>query len=283
MRKRTLPLIVFLAAIFIFTSPVFGYYGHVKIESAEVDYENQKIYIKGHRFGHHPWVHMDDIYLKVFFSSDNYIETELPALEPGAYRLGVAHYRSRYRYWQRDTIDLTIGARGPKGDVGPAGPKGDPGDPGDRGDRGDPGPKGEPGKPGPMGDRGAPGLQGLKGDPGKPGLKGDKGDPGITGYARMRGGWEPFFILQGQTEVISARCPGTKKVLGGGWSVHGCFAENPKSPGYYAECGDLDDAGYAVEASYPESDNTWSVTISNTGDVDIEVDLRVNAICGTFN
>jgi hypothetical protein len=240
---------------------------------------------------------MDAIYLKVFSASDNTIEAELPALEPGAYRLGVAHYKSRYRYWQRDTIDLTIGARGPKGDVGPAGPKGDPGDPGPQGDKGDPGdpgdpglqgPKGEPGKPGPMGDRGAPGLQGLKGDPGKPGLKGDKGekgdkgDPGITGYARMRGGWEPFFILQGQTEVVSARCPGTKKVLGGGWSVHGCFAEDPGNPGYYADCNNLDDAGYAVEASYPESDNTWSVTISNTGDVDIEVDLRVNAICGTF-
>ena len=200
----------------------------------------------------------------------------------------MAQYTYRYRRWRRDTIDFTIGARGPKGD------KGDPGDPGPKGDKGYlglQGPKGDAGEPGPRGERGAPGLQGPKGDAGEPGLKGpkgdpgkagpkgekgDKGDPGLTGYSRMRGGFEPFFIL------ISARCPGTKKVLGGGWSMHGCFAEDPKNPGYYADCSDLDDAGYAVEASYPEDDNTWSVMISNTGDVDIEVDLRVNAICGSF-
>ena len=83
--------------------------------------------------------------------------------------------------------------------------------------------------------------------------------------------------------MVSARCPGTKKILGGGWSVHGCYAQDPDDPNYYTDCGKLDDADYAVEASYPENENTWSVLVTNTGDVDIEVDLRVNAICGSFN
>jgi hypothetical protein len=69
-------------------------------------------------------------------------------------------------------------------------------------------------------------------------------------------------------------------VLGGGWAVFGCDAPDPSNPEYYAACSELDDASYALEASYPEDDNTWSVMISNTGDVDIEVDLRVSAICG---
>lgn len=148
------------------------------------------------------------------------------------------------------SIDFTIGARGPKGDRGESGPQGL---------KGDAGPKGEKG------------------------TKGDKGDPGITGYVHSRGGFEPFFILRGQTEVISARCPGAKKVLGGGRSVHGCFAQDPNDVNSIANCSDLEEADYTVEASYPETENTWSVLISNTRDVDIEVDLRVNAICGFFN
>jgi hypothetical protein len=224
-------------------------------------------------------VFIDGKYLNVLNSSDSSIEAQLPALDAGTYRLKVAHYKSRYRRWLRDSIDFTIGARGPagppgqQGAVGPAGPIGPAGPKGDVGPAGPIGPAGPAGKPGP---------KGAKGDPGPAGPKGDKGDPGITGYARMRGGFEPFFILQGQTEVISAHCPGKKKVLGGGWSVHGCYAQDPNDPNYYINCSELDDAGYAVEASYPESDNTWSVLVTNTGDVDIEVDLRVNAICGSF-
>jgi hypothetical protein len=227
-------------------------------------------------------VFIDGVYLKVLSSSDRAIEAQLPALDAGTYRLKVAHYKSRYRRWLRDSIDFTIGARGP---VGPAGPKGDPGPPGPQGEPGPAGsigPQGPVGPAGPKGEAGPAGPKGAKGDKGDVGPAGPKGDPGITGYVRTRGGFEPFFILQGQTEVISAHCPGKKKVLGGGWSVHGCYAQDPNDPNYYTDCAKLDDAGYAVEASYPESDNTWSVLVTNTGDVDIEVDLRVNAICGSF-
>ena len=261
MRKITLSLFVCLAVIFVLSGPVWGYWGQVRIVSAEVDYENETININGYNFGRYPWVFMDGVYLNVLSASDSSIEAQLPSLDSGTYRLGVAHYKSRYRRWMRDSIDFTIGARGP---VGPAGPKGDPGDPG------------------------APGLQGPKGDPGKAGAngakgdKGDKGDSGITGYVHTRGGFEPFFILQGQTEVVSARCPGKKKVLGGGWSVYGCFAQDPNDSNSIANCSELDDAEYSVEASYPETENTWSVLVTNTADVDIEVDLRVNAICGSF-
>ena len=70
----------FSAAILIFTSPVWGFHGNVKIESAKVDFDDKKICIKGHKFGDDPGVYLDDIFLEVFYSTDNYIEPELPGL-----------------------------------------------------------------------------------------------------------------------------------------------------------------------------------------------------------
>ena len=286
MRKHILPFIVFLAAIFVFVGPVWGWYGGLKIDSAEIDFDKKRIYIKGHKFGKHPWVYVDDHFLKVLSAKNNSIEAEWPSLEPGTYRLGVVRYKHKKRRWHRDSIDLTVGTQGP---AGPAGPKGDPGEPGPKGEKGDPGPagpKGDPGlrgNPGPQGEQGEPGEPGPKGDKGDVGPAGPKGDPGVSGYGRVLQTNEPSLILPGQTKILSAKCPGTKKVLGGGWFVRACDTQDPNTPDYYIDCNELDEADFTVEASYPENDNTWSVMVTNTGTLDIEVDLRVNIVCGTFN
>ena len=289
MKKNILFFIVFLAGIFVFTGPVWGSWGSYRgviIDRAEVDFDNNKIYIEGHKFGKHPWVYMNDMYLKVHSADNNYIEAELPSIDPGTYRLVVARYKRRHRLWLKGTMDLAIGTQGPKGDRGDPGPQGENGDPGPKGDQGDPGPQGPQGtkgNPGPMGE------SGPQGEPGKPGPKGDKGDPGITGYARASKSsrWEPYYLSQGETIVISSSCRlKTQKVLGGGWVMEVCITPDPDGPDpdrpNYVDCDLLDGASYAVEGSYPENDNTWSVELTNTGDADIEVGLTVNAICATF-
>ena len=275
MKKNGLLFIVFLAGLFVFTGPVWGYRGWVKIDSAEVDLDSNKIYIKGHRFGEHPWVYMNGFSLEVHSADDNYIEAELPSVDPGTYRIGVARYKRKYRRWLKDTIDVAVGTQGPKGDPGDPGPKGE------KGDSGLQGPQGIKGDSGPMGNPGPQGKQGEPGEPGPQGDKGDKGDPGITGYVRFPTGslYEPDKLPPndpGDTLVISSRCPNAKKVLGGGWVVE-C-----KIPGTDIYCDEVDGASYAVEASYPENDNTWSVVIVNTGDVEIQVGLTVTAICAKF-
>jgi hypothetical protein len=285
MKKNPLFFIVFLAGIFVFTGPVWGSwssYGGVIINSAEVDFDNNKIYIEGHKFGDHPWVYMNDMYLKVHSADNNYIEAELPSIDAGTYRLVVARYKRRHRLWLKGTIDLAIGIQGPKGDPGDPGPQGENGAPGPKGDQGDPGPRGPQGLtggPGPMGEPGPQGMQGERGEPGPKGDKGDKGDPGITGYRRFPKNsiTEPYDLEPDDTIVISSSCLlNNQKVLGGGWVVE-C-----KIPDTDIYCDEVDGASYAVEASYPENDNTWSVVITNTGEEYIRVGLIVTAICATF-
>ena len=101
-----------------------------------------------------------------------------------------------------NTIELTPGPKGDKGDpgiqgpkgaTGPAGPKGDKGDPGIQGPKGATGPAGAKGAAftysdftpeqlaalkGPKGDKGATGAAGAKGATGPQGAQGPKGDKG---------------------------------------------------------------------------------------------------------
>ena len=84
-----------------------------------------------------------------------------------------------------NSIELTPGPKGDKGDTGPQGlqgPKGDTGPQGLQGERGlqgEQGPQGERGLQGPQGPQGERGLQGIQGVQGP---KGDKGDPGTTSW-----------------------------------------------------------------------------------------------------
>ena len=294
MRKHILPFIVFLAAIFVFTGPAWGWYGGLKIDKVKVDFEKKRIYIKGHKFGKNPWVYIDDRFLKVLKADNNSIKAKLPKLKPGTYRLGVARYKHKHRRWYRDRIDLTVGTQGPAGPAGPAGPQGDPGDPGPQGDAGPAGPMGEPGLRGPKGDKGDPGPmgsagpQGKQGEPGKPGPKGDKGDKGdagISDYTRaLSGGGEARPISPGWTHEFFLDCGNGKKVLGAGWIVQVCEAQDPNNAGVYLDCNQLREASYVVEASYPDpgSDNTWLVRVANNGDVGIDLDLQINLICASI-
>jgi hypothetical protein len=91
---------------------------------------------------------------------------------------------------------------------------------------------------------------------------------------------DPTSISPGETTEITATCPGIKKVISGGWSIRYCFAEDNENPGDWLFCDEIDDASYAIEASYPVNENTWAVRFHNTGEVNMELDLRVFAICG---
>ncbi len=85
------------------------------------------------------------------------------------------------------------GIQGPKGDTGEQGPKGDKGDTGEQGpqgiqgEQGIQGPKGDTGEQGPKGDKGDTGEQGPQGIQGEQGPKGDKGDTGEQGLQGIQG------------------------------------------------------------------------------------------------
>ena len=88
------------------------------------------------------------------------------------------------------TNNLTIGARGLKGDPG---------------EKGNPGEKGDPGEQGPQGTQGIQGIQGEKGDTGEKGDKGDRGDVGPAGL-EWRGVWNPAtdYVLDDAVQWNSA-------------------------------------------------------------------------------
>ena len=75
-----------------------------------------------------------------------------------------------------NSIELTPGPKGDKGDTGPQGLQGPKGDTGPQGPQGLKGDKGDTGLQGPQGERGLQGIQGVQGP------KGDKGDPGTTSW-----------------------------------------------------------------------------------------------------
>jgi Collagen triple helix repeat (20 copies) len=107
--------------------------------------------------------------------STGWIEAPLPPnLLPGTYLLIVTN-GTGLEDW--DTIDVSIGGVGPKGDKG---------DKGEKGDKGDPGAKGDTGLQGAKGDTG---LQGAKGDTGPAGPQGPAGtvDPLLSSLISMTG------------------------------------------------------------------------------------------------
>lgn len=156
--------------------------------------------------------------LDVFDENGNYIETEwaegdvITDVKLNKIEQGISGVNQKI-----DTIELTPGPQGPKGDPflysdftpeqleglrgpqgeqGVQGPKGDAGEQGPKGDKGDQGPqgeqgpKGDTGDTGPKGDIGPQGPKGEQGDIGPQGDKGDKGDKGDTGndgYTPIKG------------------------------------------------------------------------------------------------
>ena len=150
--------------------------------------------------------------LDVFDENGNYIETEwvegdvITDVKLNKIEQGISGVNQKI-----DTIELTPGPQGPKGDPflysdftpeqleglrgpqgvqGPQGPKGDTGEQGPQGLQGEQGPQGLQGEQGPKGDKGDKGNtgeQGLQGIQGEQGPKGDKGEDGLTTAISVNG------------------------------------------------------------------------------------------------
>ena len=82
------------------------------------------------------------------------------------------------------TIALTPGPKGDKGEPGPIGPKGADGE---RGPQGETGPRGADGLQGPQGIQGIQGERGRDGDPGPRGERGEQGPAGLPGPVGPQG------------------------------------------------------------------------------------------------
>ncbi len=113
---------------------------------------------------------------------------------------------------------------------------------GDTGEKGDAGPIGPPGPQGAQGPQGAPGLQGAQGPQGP---QGPQGSTGISGYEMASLG----LLCQGLFDCVgTARCPGSKVVLGGGVD-------------FDSDWGIL---GWALSTTYPvSSPGGWKVRVTN--------------------
>lgn len=85
------------------------------------------------------------------------------------------------------TISLTPGPKGDRGEPGPQGNQGDIGPQGLQGLQGPPGPKGADGLQGPQGLQGIQGERGLDGQPGPRGERGEQGPIGQTGPVGPQG------------------------------------------------------------------------------------------------
>jgi hypothetical protein len=103
-------------------------------------------------------------------ATPSFIVARLIPLTPAAYRVVVQFGRTGLLF---GTIDVTLGAVGPKGDKGVRGDTGPAGALGIQGEKGDKGDKGDPGERGPQGVQGVQGVQGPPGPPGPPGSPGN--------------------------------------------------------------------------------------------------------------
>ena len=162
-----------------------------------------------------------------------------------------------------DTGSLgSIGPQGPKGDTGATGDTGDTGGTGLQGPQGNTGAKGNTGSQGPQGNTGAKGNTGSQGPKGNTGANGNtgsqgpKGDIGISGYEIVT---NTSVSNSFGFKEVTATCPGTKQVLGGG-----TFINTPTS-----RVATLDSrptmtspAGWTASAGETEGDvGNWSLTV----------------------
>lgn len=235
----------FLAGILLLsTSPVHAYKViRLKIESAVVDYANATILIYGQKFGDKPVVILDDTPLMVSKYTANFIEAKLPALEPGTYRLAVHRLGHRfYRILEKDSLDLTLGAAGPKGD---------------------------PGEPGPPGEKGPPGDQGPAGP------KGEPGPAGISGYDLKVESFGDIMLDPGEAIEVVVECDDDSKIFGGGVDTRSGYLAGG------TRCEENRDADFRYERSSPEDDTAWVVRVRNVGREPIDyLRFEVRVICG---
>jgi hypothetical protein len=120
------------------------------------------------------------------------------------------------------------------------------------------GPVGPKGNTGAQGPSGAGGPVGPKGDTGAPGPKGDTGSTGLANVNRQQSAL--FLVGAGATVTGNVPCLG-QKVLGGGVDASGFNS--------------------TVHASFPDSDASWSGTVTNNAGTTQA--FTVWAICASTN
>jgi formylglycine-generating enzyme required for sulfatase activity len=201
MKRFIVCVAMILMAIFLVGNPASAKNtpNRLEITSATVVWADENnsartIWIYGLNFGDDPevWLEDSESPLEVTSYSDTQIIVSLPEdKQPGTYRLMVARQGFEPSHPEKaDSLDITIGAVGPKGDMpehewdgtglrfqNPDG--GWPenfvdlkGDKGDTGDKGDKGPQGEQGSAGPAGQDGSSGADGKDGASGADGKDG---------------------------------------------------------------------------------------------------------------
>ncbi len=112
--------------------------------------------------------------------TSSHIQASVSPMQAATYLLIVSRGSDASSY---DTMDLTIGAQGPKGNTGPAGPQGPAGSVGPAGPTGPKGDTGPAGVAGPAGPQGSAGAAGPAGDAGPQGPQGPAGPQGPQGPA----------------------------------------------------------------------------------------------------
>jgi hypothetical protein len=127
----------------------------------------------------------------------------------------------------------SAGAMGATGASGPAGATGASGPAGATGDTGATGATGANGAAGATGATGPQGPAGQNGAPGATGATGASGAPGLSGHQIVT---SSVAIGNNGAGSATATCPGTKKVLGGGWSSTG---------------------NIGIKDSHPSGNNAW--------------------------
>lgn len=110
------------------------------------------------------------------------------------------------------------------------------------------------GPPGPAGPQGPQGSQGPQGP------QGQQGPAGISGYEVVEVN-DIYTIHPGHKLVITATCPGGKKVLGGGHETSKVY----------------------VRRSAPVDNNKWQLSVENTGNDILGVPIKVRAICAVID
>lgn len=181
--------------------------------------------------------------------------------------------------WRRPALLAAIGLvaavagscsnKGPEGATGPMGEMGDPGATGPQGAAGATGATGAQGPPGPAGPTGPTGPAGPAGPTGPKGATGATGPTGPQGPpgTGVVSAWEIVTVTQtfnlnggGIAPVtVSASCPNTKHILGGGFSFS---SGDPTS---------------VTDQSYPSSATTWTATFTSASVVPLTA--VVYAIC----
>jgi len=112
------------------------------VVSAEVSATGTTLFVRGERFGRAPEVRLGGMLLGgvVVNASGTHLTANLPAFQPGSYKLEVTRAYS----WQRNDDDVSrltvaIGAMGPQGETGSMGATGATGPQGEAGPQGVPG------------------------------------------------------------------------------------------------------------------------------------------------